>query len=133
MELLMSIKNYLEKEDKVVLAVNLLYLVVGIGVIRSIFTILRHIDVRSPYSLVIAKLIIYSLSVYLIIQISKCKNWARWSLVIILTASIPLTVLPAFGQISHNPIHAILFFIQLVLYMIALVFLFQESVSERFK
>lgn len=128
----MSIKEYLEKEDKVVLATNMLYLVVGIGVIRTIFTIFRHIDVRSPISLIITKLIIYGFSIYLIIQISKCKNWARWLLVVILTISIPLTILPAFGQVSHNPIYAVLFFMQLILYMIALVILFQESVSKRF-
>ena len=128
----MSIKEYLEKEDKVVLAVKMLYLVVGIGVIRTLFTIFRHIDVRSPVSLIITKLIIYGLSIYLIIQISKCKNWARWTLVVILTISIPLTILPAFGQVTHNPVYAILFFIQLVLYIAALILLFQESVSKRF-
>jgi len=128
----MSIKEYLEKEDKVVLAVKMLYLVVGIGVLRTLFTIFRHIDVRSLISLIITKLIVYGLSIYLIIQINKCKNWARWSLVVILTVSIPLTILPAFGQVTHNPIYAILFFMQLILYMVALVILFQESVSKRF-
>ena len=129
----MSIKEYLENQDKVVLAVRMLYLVVGIGVIRTTMTVFRHIDVRSPYFLIITKLIIYAASIYLIQQIVKGKNWARWSLVVILTISIPLTILPAFGQFSHNPIYAVLFFMQLVLYMVALVFLFQESSSEYFK
>ena len=129
----MSIKDYLVNEDKIVLATRMLYIVVGIGVIRTIFTIFRHIDVRSPISLIITKLIIYGVSIFLIIQISKCKNWARWALVVILTMSIPLTILPAYGQITHNPINSILFFLQLVLYMVALVYLFQESVSKRFK
>lgn len=128
----MSLKEYIKKEDKVIIAVKMLYMVVGIGIIRTTFTIFRHIDVRSPFFLIITKVIIYAASIYLIIQISKCKNWARWALIIILTLSIPLTILPAFGQIPHNPIYAILFFIQLVLYMAALVLLFQESVSERF-
>ena len=129
----MSIKEYLGNEDKVTLASKMLYIVVGVGVIRTIFTIFRHIDVRSPVSLIVTKLIIYGVSIFLIIQISKCKNWARWALVVILTMSIPLTILPAYGQVTHNPIFAILFFLQLVLYMVALVLLFQESVSERFK
>ena len=129
----MSIKEYLINEDKVALASKMLYIVVGVGVIRTIFTIFRHIDVRSPVSLIVTKLIIYGVSIFLIIQISKCKNWARWALVVILTVSIPLTILPAFGQATHNPIFTILFFLQLVLYMVALVLLFQESVSERFK
>ncbi len=120
-------------EDKISLATKTLYIVVGLGVVRTTFTIFRHIDVRSPFFLIVTKLIVYGLSIYLIIQIGKFKNWARWALVVILTVSIPLTILPAYGQVTHNPIFAILFFLQFVLYMVALVLLFQESVSERFK
>jgi len=129
----MSLKEYLEIQDKVVLSVKMLYLVVGIGVIRTAMTVFRHIDVRSPNFLIITKLIVYAASIYLIQQINKGKNWARWSLVVLLTLSIPLTILPAFGQFSHNPVYAVLFFMQLVLYIIALIFLFQKSSSEYFK
>lgn len=129
----MSLKKYLELQDKVVLSVKMLYLVVGIGVIRTAMTVFRHIDVRSPDFLIITKLIVYAASIYLIQQINKGKNWARWSLVVLLTISIPLTILPAFGQFSHNPVYAVLFFMQLVLYIVALVFLFQKSSSEYFK
>jgi len=129
----MSLKEYLEIQDKVVLSVKMLYLVVGIGVIRTAMTVFRHIDVRSPNFLIITKLIVYAASIYLIQQINKGKNWARWSLVVLLTLSIPLTILPAFGQFSHNPVYAVLFFMQLVLYIVALVFLFQKSSSEYFK
>ncbi len=130
----MSLKEYLELQDKVVLSVKMLYLVVGIGVIRTAMTVFRHIDVRSPTFLIISKLIVYAASIYLIQQINKGKNWARWSLLVLLTLSIPLTILPAFfGQFSHNPVYAVLFFMQLVLYIVALVFLFQKSSSEYFK
>jgi len=129
----MSLKEYLELRDKVVLSVKMLYLVVGIGVIRTAMTVFRHIDVRSPDFLIITKLIVYSASIYLILQINKGKNWARWSLVVLLTISIPLTILPAFGQFSHNPVYAVLFYMQLILYIVALVFLFQNSSSEYFK
>ena len=129
----MSLKKYLELQDKVVLSVKMLYLVVGIGVIRTAMTVFRHIDVRSPDFLIITKLIVYAASIYLIQQINKGKNWARWSLVVLLTISIPLTILPAFGQFSHNPVYAVLFFMQLALYIVALIFLFQKSSSEYFK
>jgi hypothetical protein len=69
---------------------------------------------------------------FLIYQMGKGKDWARWSLVVILAISIPLTVLPAFDSISHNPIHTILGFLQLGLYIVALLFLFHGSSSEWF-
>jgi predicted MFS family arabinose efflux permease len=91
----MSIKELSERPPKVVLAIKLLYLVVGIGMIRAVMTVLRHADVRSPYFFILTKLFIYTGSLFLIYQLGKCKNWAKVSLVVILAVSIPLTILPA--------------------------------------
>jgi len=93
---------------------------------------MRHADVRSPYFLIYTKLIIYAGSLYLIYQLSKGKNWARWLLVVIFIIAIPLTILPAFASYSHNPVDALLGFIQIALYIIGLVFLFHGSSSHWF-
>lgn len=77
----MPAKALSERPPKVVLAVKFFYLVVGLGIIRAAMTIIRHADVRSPYFLILTKLIIYIGSLYLIYQISKGRNWARWSMV----------------------------------------------------
>ena len=129
----MQKKEFLEKPAKVVLAQRLLYLVVGLGIVRAAITIIRHVDVRSPQSLIVLKLLLYSVSVFLIYECSKAHNWARWALVLILTASIPLIILPSFESISHNLVYASFVFLQLALYMIALVCLFQKSSSRWFK
>ena len=126
-------KELLEKPAKVILAAKLLYLVVGIGIIRASMRVIRHADVRSPDFLIFTKLMVYTASLFLIYQMSKGKNWARWSLVVIFAIGIPLTVLPAFESISHNPINAILGFLQLGLYIVALLFLFQGSSSRWFR
>jgi drug/metabolite transporter (DMT)-like permease len=118
-----------ERPPKVSLAVKFFYVIVGIGVIRAVMTIIRHADVRSPVSLIITKLVIYAGSLYLIHQLGKGRNWARWSMVLIFIISIPLTILPAFGSFSHNPLHTSLGFVQLALYIIGLAFLFQASSS----
>jgi hypothetical protein len=110
----------------------MLYLVVGLGVIRAAMTVIRHADVRSPEFLIFAKFLIYSASLYLIFEVGKGKNWARWSLVGILVVSIPLTVLPNFDSITHYPVHAIFGFLQLGLYMVAMLFLFHESSAAWF-
>ena len=121
-----------ERPAKIVLAVRILYLVVGIGIIRTAMTVMRHAEVRSPDFLIIAKLLIYAASLFLIYQISKGKNWARWSLVVIFAICIPLTILPTFESIFHNPGHALLGLLSLALYIVALVLLFHGSSSDWF-
>ncbi len=122
----------LVKPAKVVLAIRILYLIVALGIIRLTFSVIRHIDVRSPDFLILTKVLVYSVSIFLIYQVGKRKNWARWSLLAVLAAGIPLIILPAFGAISHNPVYAILAILQLGLYVVALVLLFHESSSTWF-
>jgi RsiW-degrading membrane proteinase PrsW (M82 family) len=126
----MSAKELLEKPEKVVSAVKLLYLMIAIGVVRTGMTVLRHADVRSPYSLIFTKILVYSVSLFLIYQISQGKNWARWLFLVIFAIAFPLSVLPTFDAISHNPVHALLGFLQLGLYIIAMVYLFHRSSTE---
>ena len=121
-----------KRPKKVVLAVRMLYLIVGIGIARTTMTVIRHIDVRSPNFLISAKVLIYVVSLYLIYQTGKGKNWARWSLVVIFAINIPLTILPALESISHNLAHTILGFLQLGLYITVLVLLFHASSTDWF-
>ena len=128
----MPTKALSERPLKVTHAVKIFYLIVGIGVIRAVMTIIRHADVRSPYFLIYTKLIIYAGSLYVIYQLSKGRNWARWMLVVIFIISIPLVILPAFESFSHNPVDTLLGFIQTALYIIGLVFVFHRSSSSWF-
>ena len=121
-----------EKPAKVVLAARMLYFVVGIGIIRTTMTVIRHADVRSPEFLIITKFLIYAASLFLIYQIGKGRNWARWSLVVILFISIFLLFIPSFESFSHNPVHTLLVFLQYTLYIVALLFLFHRSSSGWF-
>jgi hypothetical protein len=128
----MPTKALSERPLKVALAVKFFYLVVGVGIIRAVMTIIRHADVRSPYFLIYTKLIVYAGSLYLIYQLNKGRNWARWLLVVIFIIAIPLVLLPAFVSYSHNPVDTLLGFIQTALYIIGLVFLFHHSSSSWF-
>lgn len=121
-----------EKPPKVVLAMKLFYLVVGIGVIRTAITVFRHAGVRSPFFLIFTKLLIYAGSVYLIYQLGKGKNWAKWSFAAIFAVNIPLTILPALGSISHNPFYTLLGFLQIGLYIAGLAFIFHKSAASWF-
>jgi hypothetical protein len=128
----MSTEELLERPAKVVTAVRMLYLLVAIGIIRTAMTVVRHADVRSPHTLIVTKLLIYAVTVFLIYQISKGKNWARWLLLAIATIALPLSILPTFDAIAHNPVHTLLGFLQLGLYIVAMVFLFHRSSSGWF-
>jgi hypothetical protein len=129
---MMPTKKLSERPAKVVLAVIMLYLIVGIGIIRTALTVIRHADVRTPNFLIYTKLLFWAVSFFLIYQTGKAKNWARWLLVVILAICIPLTILPSYDSISHNPGQALLVFLQLVLYIVALMFLFHRSSSDWF-
>ena len=117
---------------KVSLAIKMLYLIVGIGIFRAAMTVMRHADVRSPHFLISIKVMLYVLSLFLIYQVGKGSNWARWSLVVIFVISIPLTILPAFESFSVVPVQTLLGFLQLGLYIFALVLLFHADSSRWF-
>jgi hypothetical protein len=122
----------LERPAAIVTAIRIFYLIIAIGVFRVILTVIRHADVRSPYSLILAKLFFFAACIFLVNQLGKGKNWARWTLAALLFIGIPLTVLPAFGGISHNPVNMGLVLLQLGLYIAALVLVFRRHSSDWF-
>lgn len=128
----MPTKEISERPKKVVTAVKMLYLLIAIGIVRTGMTVVRHADVRSPYFLVFTKLLVYAATVFLIYQISRGKNWARWLLLVIVTIALPLSILPTLDAVSHSPVHTLLGFLQLGLYLVAIVFLFHRSSSNWF-
>lgn len=128
----MATNERIEKPPKVILAVKLFYLVIGVSVIRAIMTVIRHADVRSPYVFIIWKLLLYMVGLFLIYQLGKGKNWAKWSLVLILALSFPLAISPALDVISVNPVQPLLLCIQVILYIIGMICLFDKSSSPWF-
>ena len=53
----MSTKGVSERPSKVDLSIKFLYLVVCIGIVRTVMTVMRHVDVRSPNLLIFTKLL----------------------------------------------------------------------------
>jgi len=109
----------LEKPAMVSLSIVLMYAVVAVGFLRTGMTVGRHLDVRTPYMYLGSKALVYVVSVFLIYQISKGHNWARWTLMTILAISIPLGVLPTLDSMAHSPLHAQLGFAQLGAFIFA--------------
>jgi len=130
---MMAMNAPMPKPDKIVLAIKLLYLIVGIGVLHTAITVVRHVDVRTPHFLIVVKLAVYAISLFIIYQVGKGRNWARWSFVAIFVVCMPLTILPAFRAFSHNPIVSSMLFLQLALYLMALGLLFHKATNSYFQ
>jgi hypothetical protein len=77
----MPIAALLQGPAKVVLALKMLYVGIGIGVIRTAIVVLRHLEVRTPDFIIMVKLVIWAGVLYAIFQTGKGNNWARWLLV----------------------------------------------------
>jgi hypothetical protein len=129
----MSDKQSNKTPEKVVLAVRLFYLIIGIGLVRLVITVIRHWDVRTPDFIILSKLIIWLVSLFFVYHVSKGRNWARWSMVAIFVISIPLAILPRISSLSHNPIPNLLGLVQVPLYVWAILLLFQAKSTAWFK
>jgi len=123
----------LEKPAIVSFSILLMYAVVAVGFLRTGMTIGRHLDVRTPYMYLGSKTLVYIVSVFLIYQISKGHNWARWTLMLILAVAVPLGVLPTIDSFQHSPLHAQLGFGQLAAFIIAVLLLLMPQTSKWLK
>ena len=128
--------NSSEKPTQVRRAVNLFYAALGIGVFLTFFQIFRDASGLSIVSAIFSILFLsipYAISIFLIINISAGKNWAR----IIMLIWFLIQFIPSFPSIIQNfrtnYLISILVIVQTALYIIAFVFLFQGSSNNWFK
>lgn len=129
----MSDNQRYKTPEKVALAIKLFYLIIGISIVRTAITVVRHWDVRTPDFLIFSSIFIWLISIFLVYMTGKGKNWARWVMVTILTISIPLSILPMFSSLVHTPIPNLFGLVQVLLYVWALVLLFHTTSSTWFK
>ena len=128
----MSVEEPSARPRAVSYAVICLLLVIGIGMVQAGMVVLRHIEVRTPDFYIYTKVTVYAFSLLLLHYLGKGRNWARWLLVVILMVGIPIAVMPAFQSFFHYPLYNTLGVVQLVLYLIALFFLFGGAASRWF-
>jgi hypothetical protein len=121
-----------ERPAKVVLALGMLYLGIGIGVIRTAMVVLRHLEVRTPDVIIMIKCVIWASVLFSIFLTGKGRNWARWLLVALFIVTIPLNLLPLIPTFTAYPIDASLGALQYALFFIALGLLFHPNASAWF-
>ena len=120
------------RPDKVSKAVTLLYVTLGIGVLRSIMEAPR-LSQTAPIGFVIfISLFVLGIMWFFIYKIGKGRNWARITFLVLFIIGIPFAVLPLLQSLAASLFSGLLGIGQTVLQVIALVFLFQKPSSEWF-
>lgn len=118
---------------KIRLAVKLLYGVFFIALLRMVWTVITHAEVRTPDMIILIAAIKYTVFIFLLVKLQQQKNWARIGVLTILVISIPLSVIPIFQSITHSPIVNGLGIVELAIYLLALFLLFQKESSDWFR
>lgn len=125
------------KPDKVSNAVTLLWIVIAVGVISSIFSFSSSLETANASGLGLLWLIFtlyftFLLMAFFIWKIWQGRNWARITYLIFFIIGFPFTIYIYFTS-ALSVLTIILSICQMILQIVALIFLFQEKSSEWFK
>jgi membrane-bound ClpP family serine protease len=122
-----------ERPKKVQNAATILYITLGIGIVRAVMDASANAELTGVGLLMCITLVVFAVVVFLIAMIVRGRNWARIAFLILFL----LGLIPAIGSLivvfMRNPISGILGFLQIVLQVVALIFLFQSDSSEWFR
>ena len=126
-------KSQILRPQKVLTALKLLYLTLGIGIIR-IFLEDTNLFMRAESGINIFVLfLIFALVFFIYYLIGKGKNWARIIFLIFFIVGFPLTMLQLLPSLSRTPFSGLLGLVQVTLTIIALVNLFHKESNKWFR
>jgi len=83
--------------------------------------------------LMFVTLVVFAVMVFLIAMIGRGRNWARITLLVFFLLGLPLSILPLIRSFTNSPISGVLGLAQVILQIVAIVFLFQQEASAWFK
>ena len=126
-------QNRISRPKKVGAAVKLLYITLGIGVLRSIMEASMHAQMASPAFVMFVTFFVLGIMWLFIHMIGKGRNWARITFLVLFIVGIPFSILPLLQSLAAAPISGLLGIGQTVIQVIALVFLFQKPSSDWFR
>ena len=128
----------LDIPSKVQQAVRFLYATLIIGAVRSIveagsiFSESYSVGF-GPGSVLFIMFVTLGIIWLLAYMISKRKNWARITLLILFLIGAPFSILPLLQSLSTAPFSGLLGIVQVILQLTALIYLFQRESNQWFK
>ena len=126
-------QNQSTRPYKVTTAVKLLYITLGIGVLRGIMESSTQAEVTSPAFVMFIAFFVLVVMWLFIFMIGKGRNWARITFLVLFIVGTPFSVLPLMQSLGANPISGLLGIVQTIIQIVALVFLFQKPSSDWFR
>jgi len=126
-------QNQTTRPPRVGTAVKLLYITLGIGVLRSIMDASIYTEMASPAFVMLISFFVLGVMGFFIFMIGKGRNWARTTFLVFFIISIPFAAFPLMQSVGANPISGRIGIIQIIIQIVALVFLFQKLSSDWFR
>lgn len=126
-------QNQSTRPYKVTTAVKLLYISLGIGVLRNIMESSTQAEVASPAFVMFIAFFVLGIMWFFILMIGKGRNWARITFLVLFIIGTPFSVLPLMQSLAANPISGLLGIVQIIIQIVAIVFLFQKPSSDWFR
>lgn len=127
----MNNDNYIEKYYSIpvtiLMAIRLLYLSLGI-MLLSIFLSLTKQDAMLPY--LIGNIIPLLLIFLFISKISKKKNWARITLIVLVIITIPFKGIGLISSLSNSLLDGLISLCMIALQIVAVVLLLKKSSAQ---
>ena len=122
------------RPDRVNTAIKLLYSSLGVGVVRSLLEAPALIKQGASLGFVVfVSVFVLAFLSFFIHKIGKGRNWARITFLVMFILGIPISISPMIQSLMNNPVSGMLGLAQLVVQIIAIVFLFQKTASNWFK
>ena len=126
-----------KRPDKVSTALTILWIIIAVGVISSIFNFSNSLETANASGLGVNWLIFTLLFSYLflaffIYKIGQGRNWARITFLVLFIIGFPITIYNYLTS-AISTLLIILGIAGMIAQMVALVFLFQKPSSDWFK
>jgi hypothetical protein len=121
------------RPDMVSKAITLLYVTLGIGLLRTILEAPRLSKSSSLAFVLFVGIFVLGFTWLIVYKIAKGRNWARITFLILFVLGIPLSVVPLLQSLAVNLFSGLLGICQVIIQVISLVLLFLKPSSEWFK
>jgi hypothetical protein len=128
-----SNSNRTERPKKVQNAMTILYVTLGIGIVRAVIEASANAQMAGVGFLIFITVLVFAAMVFLIGMIGRRRNWARITFLVLFLLGLLPSILPLIRSFTLSPISGVLGLAQVVLQVMALVFLFQQESSVWFR
>ena len=114
-------------------AVTILYVTLAIGIVRAVMEASANAEIAGVGVLMFSTLVVFAVMVFFIAMIGRGRNWARITFLVSFLLGLLPSILPLIRSFDISPISGVLGLAQVVLQIVAMVFLFQQESSAWFK